>query len=130
MLHIQRSALYEQITHLPLPETILEWIEDLESGKFSQSKGSLKSPEGHCCLGVWCEGRYPYDGEDFLYDGIHFHAGLPESGPFRSLMGNFLPVRIDGIIYGHLAEMNDKGFTFREIAAFCRVYPRRVFHGL
>lgn len=37
-------------------EAIKEWISDLKSGKYKQSFGALKKPDGgYCCLGVACE---------------------------------------------------------------------------
>lgn len=32
-----------------------KWADMLESGEYPQSKMSLRSPEGYCCLGVLCE---------------------------------------------------------------------------
>jgi hypothetical protein len=101
------------------------WIEALRSGEFSQVEEVLKSSHGHCCLGVLCElytketeqqvfnklddGQYSRidnsddeDLPDFVRDWAGMksnHGVLPEIHPFNSL-----------------AEMNDDGIDFNEIA--------------
>lgn len=39
----------------PNRERIAEWVAELRSGKYTQIQKRLKSPEGHCCMGVACE---------------------------------------------------------------------------
>lgn len=31
------------------------WLKALKSGKYKRATGVLKTPRGHCCLGVLCE---------------------------------------------------------------------------
>ena len=32
-----------------------KWLAALRSGKYEQGFGALKTPSGHCCLGVLCD---------------------------------------------------------------------------
>lgn len=37
------------------PEIKNEWIKALRSGDYKQTRRSLRTPEGFCCLGVFCD---------------------------------------------------------------------------
>lgn len=39
----------------PNKERLRLWVADLRSGKFSQTRHTLKDDAGYCCLGVACE---------------------------------------------------------------------------
>lgn len=39
----------------PNKDNLRKWVADLRSGKFQQGKGTLKSKDKFCCLGVACE---------------------------------------------------------------------------
>lgn len=92
-----------------------EWIKRLRSGKYTQTTGYLKINGGHCCLGVLCEIAAEQNvvkeennvfGEFSLFDG---NTGMP----------NNKVCDWAGIIYDDaeaLAQMNDYGSTFDEIA--------------
>lgn len=81
-----------------IPNMIL-WAEALESDEFAQTKGALRTPSGHCCLGVACEvamrngvfleaerdedsGTFAYDNEDSsLPDAVISWLGLVHENP-------------------------------------------------
>ena len=88
-----------------------KWVAALRSGKYKQGKMRLRSENGeaYCCLGLLCEIEGGMsDGEweikRYSFDvGTILDAGLHSPGQDRS------PAKI-------LADMNDSGKTFAEIA--------------
>jgi hypothetical protein len=57
------------------------WVAALRSGDYKQASGQLKTPQGHCCLGVLCElhkKEYP-DGYDFSNFGMTYGLADNES---------------------------------------------------
>lgn len=120
-----------------------ELIANLRSGEFQQGRGSLSKYQRMCCLGVACETlasqgkidkwRYNYDdlgtfrfavdkGGDHEYSSASY---LPEGVEFPS----YMKIRHqDGEIYDFegmntyggnrvaLADLNDEGFSFNQIA--------------
>lgn len=114
------------------PEIKQKWITALRSGGYLQGKGGLRikgwpisKTEKFCCLGVLCEiavkagvipapvndaslSFYKYGGEQIastLPAEVIAWAGLPSGNPI-------LPKRA----HRTLAEMNDSGVSFSEIA--------------
>lgn len=97
-------------------ETKAKWLEALRSGKYKQCEGSLRNDVGgFCCLGVlhdvtggkWHKNRFSeictgsknrMNSDADMLEGIVFLQGL------------------DRFIAAQLAELNDKGKTFEEIA--------------
>ena len=55
---------------------IRKWIEALRSGKYKQSKLSLQSAEGFCCLGVACDIFIPQDKK--VLNGEFLAGGFPD----------------------------------------------------
>jgi hypothetical protein len=116
-----------------------EWVKRLESGKIKQATGNLAIGETRCCLGVLCDiaveqglitkkttgeelGEPTYDDIDdseivWYYDGsdeilpesVRQWAGLDDDSPAVEI-GN-LTVKSK-----RLADINDEGSTFKEIA--------------
>lgn len=104
-----------------------KWLTALRSGEYKQTKRVLNDgKEGFCCLGVLCEVHRKETGEGSWVDDksdddlpclgymgetmvlpldIVSWAGLPEDG------GRNPPIGKDS-----LAELNDKGMSFAEIA--------------
>ncbi len=90
-----------------------KWVKALESGKFKQAKGTLKRVHGedsaYCCLGVLREiCPQVYIGEKrepklLPLDAIK-RIGMRESQQ------------------GRLAEMNDQGRSFKQIAKWIRAH--------
>lgn len=84
-------------------EAKAKWIAALRGGKYKQAQGALRAAHGFCCLGVLCDVIAPEE-----WDG----------GVFRA-QEVFLPEPLSNDIGGKdidLAEMNDSGLSFAEIA--------------
>lgn len=113
-----------------------KWADALESGKFSQTKGTLFDGEGYCCLGVACV----LAGKKFESDdGGHFYfikgdstsAVLPEdvmeeigmNNPSGHIQGKKNPFAKAGDVSDfELTTINDEGVSFKEIAKIIRKY--------
>ena len=91
-----------------------KWLTALRSGKYKQTNGALKDKQGFCCLGVLCDVHRIENkkrwAKDFHYYGealilpteIINWAGLKSNSP--------------DVSGSSLAELNDYGETFEEIA--------------
>ena len=112
------------------------WVDELEN--FKQAKGHLRDGDRFCCLGVACElyRRETGKGEWGIVGGLryfsldvneHTNTYLPDvvmgwlgltknSGYFNGTGG-----------IGSLAQMNDGGSSFEEIAAKIREEPEGLF---
>ncbi len=124
-----------------------EWLKILESGKFRQGKELLHQVKNkrssYCCLGVACkifkdilnlnytiqnevERRYN-DEEAGLPEVVYEHLNL--HGNFGDLAKLDLPEDVANSVQGcdSLADMNDQGWTHKEIATFIRAHPTAVF---
>lgn len=101
------------------PEIKTKWVAALRSGEFEQGRSQLRKGNTFCCLGVLCElyRRTTGDGEwltggyflgvsDVLSPIVRDWAGLAENNPV--LARDTCPTS--------LAERNDAGITFSEIA--------------
>jgi hypothetical protein len=127
----------------------IKWAKALESGRYKQGKGRLKTQDGrYCCLGVLCRvqgltfRKDPADGRPAIYTG----RGAPDSRPYET---GVLPGRViksaglcvgnthgefkdeegncmlawesdDGQTAIDLVGMNDRGADFPTIAAVIR----------
>ncbi len=96
------------------------WIAALKSGKYKQTKKCLQDAKGYCCLGVLCDlhanemngewikkrkdvSRLEYvDSKTVLPDVVRLWADLKDQCGLCS--------------QGSLANLNDEGVTFPEIA--------------
>lgn len=116
-----------------------EWLEALESGKYEQHIGSLgkiyDNKKSFCCLGVACKIfqnkfnlKIRYDIMDRIIFNNETACLAGELDDLRRLLklksGNG---KIDE--ESCLAQMNDAGKSFEEIAAFIRKNPHVVFEG-
>ncbi len=97
-----------------------KWVEALESGRFQQAKGKLRTADGFCCLGVACEisGLGKWDHENYKTK--------------TSSRSSFLPMEVKewlglGHKDGDLMILNDGGSSFLEIAALIRSEPKGLF---
>lgn len=93
-----------------------EWIPALRSGKYKQGRGNLhKSDETYCCLGVAC---------DLLKDKLNLTIELTEDYRyFYDECFAMLPPKVQryldlGQLHGTLANLNDRGMSFIEIADY------------
>lgn len=96
-----------------------KWLEALRSGKYQQTRKVLRDSNGYCCLGVLCDVmgvEWVKDDGCFLvlYDNgegrVGREAGMPPSEIMRE-------AKLDELFAGVLAEGNDAGDTFAELAA-------------
>lgn len=113
------------------PKIKKRWIKALRSGKYKQTKGVLHNEDGFCCLGVLCdlvkkelklEWKLSETRSD-VYDipvyticrGKCYH--LPRKvADYAKLKQTDPSVSIDRHDVYSLANANDEGFTFNEIA--------------
>ena len=104
------------------------WVAALRSGKYAQGKNLLRTATGRfCCLGVACELAAEAGVIASFTDGgygiEHENKVLPEQ------VINWLGLRNDAGYYGgnSLAQMNDSGATFDNIADLIEREPRGLF---
>lgn len=103
------------------PDTKVKWVAALRSGTFRQGTGFLAAKRGdekfgHCCLGVLCAitpkvksaGEISRGVRAYRYGGSVSDAFLPK--PFAEAVG------LDQATQDRLANMNDNGLSFDEIA--------------
>lgn len=105
-----------------------QWVATLRSGKFPQGRGALAKADDntHCCLGVLCEivpGVEKVEREDlsgisiFKLEGDEDSMYLPESvSNAAGLNGSGNPIILLPTGSTSLANLNDEGFTFKQIA--------------
>ena len=86
-----------------------KWIKALESGRYKQTQENLELDGRYCCLGVLCKTMRidPQTAKselnyELLSESVLEKVGLREEEQSR------------------LADMNDRGKSFREIAAYIR----------
>ena len=96
-------------------EVKARWIKALRSGRYSQVAGVLHNEEGYCCLGVLCrvDGRrfLPVSGGFQIFDKVI--RVWRESMPPTDLLEK---AQLSKPKAEKLADMNDKGKTFSQIA--------------
>lgn len=130
----------------------LAWLTDLESGKYAQAREMLSCADGLCCLGVAAKHVLKVAVEVFnpaevnweilrnwdysrgyieLLDGEEtmLSPDAAEKMGLRCRSGGFSEEYRENHQerFSSLADMNDRGKTFAEIAAFMRENPRAVF---
>ena len=123
------------------------WIQELESGNWKQTSGTLCSNGKYCCLGVLAEisgelvhpenkAYSPYiPGADrskltgTLSKKLQKKYGLfSELGEVKKSSASGYSVKFSKDIHaGSLIEANDGGATFKQIAKVLRKYPERFF---
>jgi len=116
------------------PHFKAKWIEALRSGEYKQISESLRSYNGFCCLGVAC---HLYDPNQWLLVRVPADEGVSEDDytlVFKAASGahdmpstgdvdqsiyevftQYIGATSDTVMY-HLANMNDGGYTFGDIA--------------
>jgi hypothetical protein len=77
-----------------------KWVAALRSGEYKQGRRYLKRDGKYCCLGVLCEIQNCPDDKDSQFPGALFLESVGLNDPFAKT----------------LAEMNDRGSSFAEIA--------------
>lgn len=103
-----------------------KWVQALRSGKYSQTTNKLQDSNGFCCLGVACKLFIPPNEIEFNSSGFLL-GSMPD---FQSESPRWLKdVSEDFLTKTNtsLAQLNDGGFTFDEIADLIEaVYLERV----
>lgn len=114
------------------PAEKAEWLAALRGGDYGQCKGRLRGSESEfCCLGVYLDlkvkkgdGVWTRSHQDFTFPNGYMSRDLefPETGtlPFRSPLNGYAAT-VDGLkgrngSSVHLADLNDDGLTFSQIA--------------
>lgn len=103
------------------PEIKSKWVAALRSGEYKQTQHILKDHVGHCCLGVLCEISKAETGfgiPENLDEASKDHHQL--LGPTVMKWADLPYVKGDVVLIGntrdYLADVNDAGYTFTEIA--------------
>lgn len=87
------------------------WIKALRSGDYGQTQGTLHSPEGFCCLGVFCEINGHKVPQTFWSDTKGDWATKGDKNLY-DYCGSKMPTEV----YLKGIEMNDTCKSFLEIA--------------
>ena len=90
------------------------WIKALLSGEYDQTFGSLHTKEGYCCLGVLCDVVEPKVKWKWRHLPHCFYFQDEDCYPPKDLLKK---VGLSKKSMGVLANMNDDGKSFKEIAA-------------
>jgi hypothetical protein len=126
---------YDQITPMDRPARD-QWIEALESEEFDQVTGYLKVDIGvgfaYCCWGVLCEIKDVPSTDQPTHQHTHTRGvvwdfrfdGLPEEDDGTEIPPTYWTGRygIQQPVVNGLAEANDHGYNFGEIAGWIRKY--------
>lgn len=119
-----------------LNENAKLWIEALRSGEYEQGRDKLQSEKGYCCLGVAAsvyekstgntlvkcpEGRLPGEWLDESYLPVKQWLGLRHSD------GGFTPPQNPIKSVDTLAELNDSGVSFLQLADLIESEPEELF---
>jgi hypothetical protein len=104
------------------PQIKQKWVSALRSGEYQQTKGRLRKEDKFCCLGVLCD-LYGKENNVEWEPSTHYKNAyvfqdmatiLPLSVMKWVGVGEGNPLVNDGD--SSLAELNDNGTTFNEIA--------------
>ncbi len=121
---------------MKLTEDQENWLVALESGQYKQGARALFDGRGYCCLGVACKVQGVPDDvialKDVLSSDVTELLAVREKLKLYDAVGLFrhgfaLPATSTSPPLESLANMNDFGRSFAEIAAFIRANPREVF---
>jgi len=121
-----------------LTELQEKWLQALESGGYKQAIGDLCHDGNYCCLGVATEVFNPEHQalKDNGWDKWEVEGTVQTAPPdvvealgLYSDTGRFDGfVGLDGANYDALVDLNDGAkWTFKQIAAFIRENPEKVF---
>lgn len=122
---------------MKLTEAQEKWLQALESGQYKQGKDVLRDDEDcFCCLGVACDLFIPETVDQGGY-GYWYGEGADceDSVAPKSVVEKLHLLSQNGKIAGRdeyepnscLAQLNDNGQTFKQIAAFIRENPEKIF---
>jgi hypothetical protein len=131
-------------------EVMRIWVDALRSGEYTQGRGCLKSTSGnHCCLGVLCE-LYDKNNEEKLaklevegmvffnensrltpmkvvdWAGLHSSDGSINNSGLSDIYGFGLNSLELPELWESLANLNDRGSSFQQIADFIEQNVERL----
>jgi hypothetical protein len=109
-----------------------KWLDNLASGAYSQVRGKLHTPEGHCCLGIGYETIHGADAWTFNESEQAYTTDYREQGILNHLdtqtlgLGDHITISTwcpaemklhqdNPTIAGYLIKLNDKGVSFSDI---------------
>lgn len=103
------------------PEIKARWLEALRSGRYAQTKRTLRDENGFCCLGVLCDVVAPDLGlqwKENLVNGSRFNIANSISLLPTAVMAATGLLHADAVLDSGLSliELNDNGHSFSEIA--------------
>lgn len=110
-----------------------KWVEALRSGEYKQGKGTLRTNNLFCCLGVLCDITFPDKWENKLgrWFMFGFDGTLPDdvvkttetvkNNPYFNLEKVSNRANLEKYVFplptaSTLSNLNDKGVPFEEIA--------------
>jgi hypothetical protein len=97
-----------------------KWVAALRSGEYKQARGWLSHKGGYCCLGVLCDvaglSRNHRDPVEFVFND----AGRDDDEMILGALRK--DVDGDGDYAKRLAELNDNGASFDEIADYIEAH--------
>ena len=103
-------------------QTVKEkWLQALRSKEYEQGRGCLKEHDKFCCLGVLTDLYIQENNLDWSSHSENlFYEGLPVPDSFVCSWAGLEyanpEIKIDKPFADSLAEMNDHGYSFEEIA--------------
>jgi len=102
------------------PQIKQKWVDALRSGEYQQTKGRLHDEDGFCCLGVLCDLYIKENNVEWelVNNGNYYEFQYKVADlPFSVVEWSGIPSHnLMDISERTFAELNDKGFTFNEIA--------------
>lgn len=90
------------------------WVAALRSGQYPQSKGSLRTHTGYCCLGVLCDVVDPKAWRLIPHTEVFTHSGEGAAAYLSLDITERTHVWEDAQV--ELVTMNDNNWPFRAIA--------------
>lgn len=105
------------------------WVKALKSGKYKQTSGTLQDEDGYCCLGVACKLYEKKTGKKLEKNDRGFYCDATLRGKFTKVR-KWLRLHFSDGEYGcndNLTDLNDSGYSFKEIAKIIESEPKGLF---
>jgi hypothetical protein len=98
------------------PELKARWLKALRSGTYLQGQKALHKESKFCCLGVLCDLGLPEKWEPSDWDSDYYIH--PWGNPHDELLSKEISyeIKLGNALQRRLADMNDQGKSFIEIA--------------
>lgn len=105
----------------PTSEELMNWINELRSGKWRQTKEALQKSNAYCCLGVACKITIPT--EDIEKNGSTMTGLNPEDQSKSPFWLKRINEKMENSLGVTLVDLNDcYGYKFNEIADVIQLY--------